>query len=67
MGAVQANGTTYVWRAGVGNGGQRLFIAPALDLVVVITAGEYDDPSIGPELRRLLTMVVGAVLVRAVA
>jgi CubicO group peptidase (beta-lactamase class C family) len=65
MGAVQGNGTTHVWRAGVGNGGQRLFIVPELDLVVVMTAGEYDDPSIGPELRRLLTMVVGAVQVRA--
>jgi CubicO group peptidase (beta-lactamase class C family) len=30
-------------------------------------AGEYDDPSIGPELRRLPAMVVGAVQVRALA
>jgi CubicO group peptidase (beta-lactamase class C family) len=37
------NGSELTWAAGVGLGGQRLYVVPSLDLVVMITAGHYRD------------------------
>ena len=42
------NGSELTWAAGVGLGGQRLYVVPALDLVVMINAGHYRDGLQGP-------------------
>ena len=46
-----------VWYA-AGNGGQRLYLFPALDLVVVIMAGNYDAPDQGGPPTRVIREVV---------
>jgi CubicO group peptidase (beta-lactamase class C family) len=45
----------------IGNGGQRLFLIPDLELAVVATAGAYDDRRIGPSLNQLLQRIVETV------
>ena len=41
LGRSLRNGAELAWAAGVGLGGQRLFVVPTLDLVVMISAGHY--------------------------
>jgi len=41
LGRSLLNGHDLVWTAGFGSGGQRLFIVPGLDLVVVVNAFEH--------------------------
>jgi CubicO group peptidase (beta-lactamase class C family) len=55
----QALGHPMRWQAAVGGGANRLFLAPDLDLVVVTTAGNYDDLDDTPQ--RLFERIVGAV------
>jgi CubicO group peptidase (beta-lactamase class C family) len=43
LGRSFVHGKEIDWAAGVGYGGQRLFIVPALDLVVLVHAGLYDS------------------------
>ena len=60
-GTVPWEGRTLEWSAGFGNGGQRLFVVPALDLTVVITAGVYNDPQIGRTVREIFRQIVATV------
>jgi CubicO group peptidase (beta-lactamase class C family) len=46
------------WAAAIGNGGQRLFVVPELELSVVMTAGDYNSPEIGLKLQRLFESIV---------
>ncbi len=46
------------WIAGIGNGGQRLYVLPRLDLLIVITAGNYNRRDQGTPPNRVLTEVV---------
>lgn len=57
-GETWVGGDKVSWQAALGNGGQRLFIVPALDLVVVTTAGEYNHQTIGRVQEFLLLQVL---------
>jgi CubicO group peptidase (beta-lactamase class C family) len=41
LGRSLLNGRDLTWAAGFGSGGQRLFVVPGLDLVVVVNAFNY--------------------------
>ena len=49
------------WTAAFGNGGQRLFVVPALGLVVVLTAGMYDEEGGAIRVNGLFRQIVEAV------
>jgi len=61
VGSVDWRGKQVQWSAGFGNGGQRLFVVPELDLTVVITAGAYGSPQINHTVNALFERIVSAV------
>jgi CubicO group peptidase (beta-lactamase class C family) len=61
IGALDWHGKKLPWSAGFGNGGQRLFVVPGLDLAVTITAGAYNDPGIRQTVDGLFRRIVATV------
>jgi len=59
-GTVARGGKSVAWSAGFGNGGQRLYVVPDLDLAVVITAGAYNDPQIGRTVADIFRGIVAS-------
>jgi CubicO group peptidase (beta-lactamase class C family) len=57
LGNVTVSQREHAFAAAVGNGGQRLFVSPTLELAIVITAGQYNSAAIGAELFKLFESI----------
>ncbi|GAB1596758.1 serine hydrolase domain-containing protein [Lysobacter claricitrinus] len=60
-GTADWHGRRLAWHAGFGNGGQRVFVVPELDIVMVTTAGAYDEDQTAIAVNRLVRAVVASV------
>lgn len=61
LGKVRVGGAEQAWIGGIGNGGQRLWIVPGLDMVVVTTAGDYNQRASWKQAETLLDQVMATV------
>jgi CubicO group peptidase (beta-lactamase class C family) len=59
LGRSLVNRRDITWISAVGWGGQRMYIVPSLDLVVVVMAGLYDNPVLQP--------IIGEIILRRYA
>jgi CubicO group peptidase (beta-lactamase class C family) len=61
LGQVAWGGRELDWAIALGNGGERIFVVPALELSVVLTAGDYGEGPIHLAENRILLALVSAV------
>jgi CubicO group peptidase (beta-lactamase class C family) len=57
-GSVAHQSGTIAWHGAMGNGGQRLFIVPKLDMTIAMTAGDYNSPTAGRAEMALFRSIV---------
>jgi CubicO group peptidase (beta-lactamase class C family) len=60
LGQVSWGGRELNWASALGNGGQRVFVVPELELSVVLTAGDYDEGPIHKAENQILQGLVAA-------
>ncbi|QYM78361.1 beta-lactamase family protein [Horticoccus luteus] len=60
-GSVNWQGRSLPWHAAWGNGSQRIFVIPDLDMTVVFTAGAYGDPQTVRQVQKYFQALVDSV------